>query len=196
MRGSTFNIWKDHNRGLRSCTEIKCYSDRKRPIFGYSVSVYAHKSEYMKCFSRFQLGANYISQVLFTSEQPGRNENLLRIELDVFSLITECRIRKHWNLLLTIVERSRLFVGFNLTYHLTLRALICINCMVRKILEFPNLDWRKLSNFLVFYLFTLCGTYTKTIIHPRVRVSERYPPLFTTPSLRWMIVNYLNNFFF
>lgn len=54
-----------------------------------------HKSEYMKCFSRFQLGANYISQVLFTSEQPGRNENHLRIELDVFSLITECRIRKH-----------------------------------------------------------------------------------------------------
>ena len=76
----------------------------------------------------------------------------LPAELDVFSLITVSD-PKTLNLLLTIVERSRLFVGFNLTCHLTLRALICIHCMVR--------------NFLVFCLFTLCETYSsKTNIHP------------------------------
>lgn len=106
------------------------------------MSVYATKVTTCSTFRAFSLVQIIykLFQVLFTSEQPGTNENHLRLELDVFLLITECRIRKRRNLLLTIVEHSRLFVGFNLTYHLTLRSLICIHCMMRKILEFPNRD--------------------------------------------------------
>lgn len=55
MRGSTFNIRKDHNRGLRSSTGVKSYSDRKRPIFGYSMSVYATKVTTCSTFRAFSL---------------------------------------------------------------------------------------------------------------------------------------------